>query len=666
MNALLVAARTVHFASAILLFGGLVFALFIARPGWRAGGTRSFGETGRLGRDIARIALWSAALSFASGAAWLAAEAAGMSGLPLARAISLDTLGLVLGKTVFGRLWILRCALLIGVAAVLLGGGRSTKKEPAPRWPFVALVLAAVYLASLAWAGHAAAGQGTGGWVQVISDVVHLLAAGAWLGALPGLVLLLDRAAEFDAAARATRRFSIVGMASVAALILTGFVNAWFLVGSVPALVGTPYGQLLLAKLALVVLMVSLAAVNRLRLTPRLQAKDRDARRRLRRNAIVETAAGLGVVVVVGALGVTIPGAHQSPLWPFDWTLSWEAPEASAGVRLGLAGAVALACIAAAFGFWGACTRRRGRVIAALAGLLAAVVAGAWLLAVPAYPTTYANSPVRYTTAAIVRGSDLYAENCMACHGRNGYGDGPAAASLPIKPANLVEHAGHHRAGDLFWWIGNGIPGTPMPGFAPRLSDDEIWNLIQFLRARSEAEEARSLDGSVEPWRPIVAPDFTFQLPGRAQESLSAERGRHFTLLVLYALPQAQPRLNALLANERRYADAHARVVALPMGSSSAAAPPAGKQSANDNRSIFAIASPDVVGAYALFARPDPDSRGVAPVDIELLIDREGYLRARWIGMPGAAGDPATEILRQIEWLEREPSHPPAPEGHMH
>ncbi len=666
MNALLIAARTVHFASAILLFGELVFALFIARPGWRADGTGSLGEDRRVGRDVTRIALWSAALSLASGAAWLAAEAASMSGLPLAQAISVDTLGLVLGKTVFGRLWILRFALLIGVAVLLLGGGRSMKKEPAPFLPFGALVLAAVYLASLAWAGHAGAGQGSDRWVQLVSDVVHLLAAGAWLGALPGLVRLLGGVAAFDAAVQATRRFSTVGMASVGALILTGVINALFLVGSVPALVGTRYGQLLLAKLALVVLMVSLAAVNRLRLTPRLQALDAEARRLLRRNAIVETAAGLGVVVIVGTLGVTIPGAHQSPLWPFDRTLSWEAAEDSAAVRAGLVAVGALACLAALCGFWGVRSRRRRVWTAAIIGIITAMVAGTWLLAVPAYPTTYVSSPVRYTTAAIARGSGLYAENCMLCHGRNGYGDGPVAASLPIEPANLVEHAAHHPAGDLFWWIGNGIPGTPMPAFVPRLTDPEIWNLIQFVRALSEAEEARSMSGQVEPWHPIVAPDFTFESPGHPQESLSGERGRHFTLLVLYTLPPSLPRLKALLANEGRLTRAGIRVIALSLRTSSTEAAPADSQTMNDDKSMLAVASADVAAAYTLFARTNPRLHDAEPTHAEFLIDRQGYLRARWLGIPNAATDQTSEVLHQVELLEREPVRPPAPEGHVH
>ena len=91
----------------------------------------------------------------------------------------------------------------------------------------------------------------------------------------------------------------------------------------------------------------------------------------------------------------------------------------------------------------------------------------------------------------------------------------------------------HHSVGDMFWWIAHGIPGTAMPAFAPRISDASIWTLTQFLRAQSAANDARLLTRSVEPWRPIVAPDFTFEIASRGQESLKDQRGHH-VLLVLY------------------------------------------------------------------------------------------------------------------------------------
>jgi putative copper export protein/mono/diheme cytochrome c family protein len=663
LNALLILARATHFAAVMLLFGELVFVLFVARAPRRDAGRVSPDEDFGVDRHLLVVASWSVVVSIASGAAWLAAEAADMSGLPLWEATGRNTLGLVLGTTVFGRVWILRFVLVIGIGLLLLAAARSTERQRSLRIQSGALVLAGAYLASLAWAGHAAAARGPERFVQIISDVVHLLAAGAWLGALPGLVFLLGGTHALRKAAQATRRFSIVGMVSVGALIATGFINAWFLVGSVPALIGTGYGRLLLAKLALVVLMVSLAAVNRLHLSPRLQGHAPEARRLLRHNAILETAGGIGVVAIVGSLGVTIPGAHQSPLWPFDYTLSWEPEQRSAVVRSALTAIGVLACIAAAVVVKGVHTRRRGMLIAALVGVGVSAAASAWVLAVPAYPTTYVSSPVRYTTTAISRGIVLYTENCASCHGRYGYGDGPAASSLSIKPANLVRHAAHHPAGNLFWWIKHGIPGTPMSAFASRMSDADVWNEVQFMRARSNAEEARTLTGNVGPWRPIEAPDFTFERAPHTQESLTRQRTRSATLLVFYTLPQSLARLEVLAGSSDALTSAGLRVIALPAAGSA----PRDVPQMPGTESMLAIGGSDVRKAYAMFARgPGADFVEALPEHVEFLLDGDGYLRARWIGVQAAAANRPTDLVHVVEVVNRETPHPRALAAHMH
>jgi putative copper resistance protein D len=88
----------------------------------------------------------------------------------------------------------------------------------------------------------------------------------------------------------------------------------------------------------------------------------------------------------------------------------------------------------------------------------------------------------------------LYGESCAVCHGAAGYGDGPAAADLKPKPADLTaRHAATHTAGDLYWWLSHGIKDTAMPGFKDSFNEDERWDLINFLRALSNAERARSL-----------------------------------------------------------------------------------------------------------------------------------------------------------------------------
>ena len=141
----------------------------------------------------------------------------------------------------------------------------------------------------LAWAGHGAATEDVPfDAIHLPADILHLLAAGAWLGALLPLVILLaqarrDSSPQAVAVARAaTLRFSVLGISCVGTLLVTGVVNTWFLSGSVPALLGTLYGQLLLVKIALFAAMIAVAGINQRRLLPRLADVASDAALRLR------------------------------------------------------------------------------------------------------------------------------------------------------------------------------------------------------------------------------------------------------------------------------------------------------------------------------------------------------------------------------------------------
>jgi len=122
-----------------------------------------------------------------------------------------------------------------------------------------------------------------------------------------------------DAARTATVRFSTLGIVSVGTLIVTGAINTWCLAGSVAALTETDYGLLLLGKIALFLVMVVIAAVNRLRLTPRLvrsvsRAAALGALRRISRNTLIEVVAGAAVIAIVAVLGVTPPGEIEEAM----------------------------------------------------------------------------------------------------------------------------------------------------------------------------------------------------------------------------------------------------------------------------------------------------------------------------------------------------------------
>jgi hypothetical protein len=121
-----------------------------------------------------------------------------------------------------------------------------------------------------------------------------------------------------------------------------------------------------------------------------------------------------------------------------------------------------------------------------------------------------------------------------------------------------------HRDGEHYWWIAHGIPGTSMPAFGSRLSDDDIWNVIEYLNAQVEAEEAIAMTDRIKPLRAIVAPDFAFESADRPQESMRQLRGQAAALLVLYTLPQSAPRLQQLAAEARAYARRGARVIVAP------------------------------------------------------------------------------------------------------
>ncbi len=188
-------------------------------------------------------------------------------------------------------------------------------------WIKSALVIsAAAFAGSLAFAGHAAGGLGLEAFVHQPADVVHLIAASAWVGALIPLVVLLQavgrEATPIAIARTATFRFSTLGIVAVGTLLVTGGINAWYLVGSISALTGTEYGRLLLVKIALFLVMVAIAAFNLLRLTPRIAQREsastaRHTLRQLRWNAGIEAAAGAIVLAIVAVLGTLPPAAHR-------------------------------------------------------------------------------------------------------------------------------------------------------------------------------------------------------------------------------------------------------------------------------------------------------------------------------------------------------------------
>jgi putative copper resistance protein D len=312
MIALLAAARAVHFASMAMVMGAALFQYLVAEPAFRTaaiGGSAS----ARTYRATLATILWSGfALAVLSGAAWLLALAAKIGGQGPPIATSGGVAWVLLTETQFGHFWIAR-AFLAGLLFCALWLAKPSDAET--RFGQGLMTLAAMCLmGSLAWSGHAAGSPGIIGDIHRIADVLHVVAAGAWLGGLLPLSLLFVLAIRqtdpslVSTMQVATRRFSTLGLLSVGTLLATGLVNTWMLAGSLPALVETDYGRLLLLKIALFVAMVAIASINRLRLTPELPKTE--AVHNLDRNTRGELALGLAIIAIVSILGVLPPAVH--------------------------------------------------------------------------------------------------------------------------------------------------------------------------------------------------------------------------------------------------------------------------------------------------------------------------------------------------------------------
>ncbi len=537
------------------------------------------------------------AVAVIAGLVWLVAEAASMA--------SAETLAelwqaapIVAFETRFGRFLLLRTALLV-LAAVCARAWRGAV-------PAATLAAAAVGLQ--AWTGHAAAIEGQAGDWLAATETLHLLAAGAWIGALPALLLTLVSATPADAE-RSARHFTWLGIPAVLVLAATGLVQAQPLVGGLPGLFGTAYGHIALLKIALFAAMVGLAALNRFSLVARKQA--------LCVSVGIETAMGAAVLIAAAFLANDIPGAHATPDWPFGSRPNWAALN-DWPVGLALAG-TALAFLLAGWGLW------RRRIAPFAVGIILAVLTLPHLapLLTDAYPTSFAHPPDGFSTAAIAAGADAFAAHCASCHGTGGAGNGPVSANLKVPPADLTApHLLAHTEGDLFWFISTGFKAPDgqvvMPAFAAVLPEEIRWDLVDAILARNAG--ARFAAGTWQP--PIRAPNFSVSCGGQSE-----------TLADLVGQPVR------LLAGADSAAIADARIVRL--------------SGAPDEAADCVATSHGAALAYGLLIGATPKA--------EFLIDAQGWLRAYWQPENAAA------LRTRLAAIRAAPIALPAmASGHMH
>ena len=305
----LIVARFLHYAATTILAGLSFFPLYAYIDG----------EPEALRHWRRKWFTRTSVAVLVSGLCWFAFAAANMSG-DISDLADAETLEAVAGGTSFGILWTLRmllAALTVGVAGWCL-----RSRKTARHCNLVMALLAGLLLVSLAGTGHTQIEEGWRGVIHVISDGGHLLAAGAWLGGLIPLAIILHRSVMTGVVSKNVDqillRFSAMGYIVVATLIGSGLINGWFLVGALPGLFHTTYGQILLGKLTLLGGMLALAAANRFWLVPAMgsgatNGSDGSAiwSARLRTHVLGELFLGWVVILAVSILGTMQPAVGQ-------------------------------------------------------------------------------------------------------------------------------------------------------------------------------------------------------------------------------------------------------------------------------------------------------------------------------------------------------------------
>ena len=591
--------RGAHVAALVSLFGTLVLLTLVVPSAMAEAAT----EAPRLRQRLLRVARFSTACALIIGIAWLVVETMVIAGVASVT-LTLQALPVVALHTQFGRWLLLRCIVLVVVVPML---------RPSRTGIILAAVMAAIALALQPMLGHASAIGGSVGTTLIISEVMHLLAAGMWLGGLLPLFITIGTLPH-NAAATACQRFTPIGLSAVLMLGGTAVIQVAEFMGGPPGLFGTGYGHIALVKLGLFVVLLALAALNRLALTDRLAGTAADsARRHMRLSIATEAVLGALVVITASFLASHPPGTHEQPVWPFAWRPSlsvFDEPDLRDELIVALLALGPAVVIAIAGVVW---RRIRWPALALALIIVALAISHLDLFFVAAYPTSFFTSPTEFATTAIVHGGQLYAANCAVCHGSEGHGDGAVMQSLPTAAADLTaEHFWAHSDGELFWYISHGFEasggGVAMPGFSGKLSSEARWDLIDYLRAHNAGESMRTTGRWAHP---LPVPQFDANCADGRSIDLDDLRGRMLRIVAV--------------------SDDDGATVSTPLADTGITTIVLTRKPAAPAEPGTCVASePETWPAFAILLGVASD----ALAGEQVLVDQNGWLRARW--QPGA------------------------------
>lgn len=533
---------------------------------------------------------------------------------------------------------------LLAQTVLLLGAWACFHWRP---WHWSVWLLVLMVMAGMAFSGHVVSSAESP--TLSIMSVLHVVLAQLWLG---GVWAMLDAARQPVVLHGAWRErlalFSKWALPGMGLLLFSGVMLSRWSVATWPGLLATPYGWLLLTKLMLVA--STLWCAWQLR-----QWLSKPMAKHLMAQAWLSSEAGLGLGVVLCAsvLAVTVPAAHDTVVWPwaFRWApaLAWKQdPTPTTHALLWALAALLLAVLS-----W-AVLRRSQQVMArgflALGGLVSLGLALP-ATTIPAYPTTYMHSSARLDADSVMAGQALYRQFCTDCHGPHGLGDGPVAKLNKLPAANLTEpHVSWHTHGDMFWWLSHGRGA--MPGFASVLSVDERWHLINYLIALSLGYESRTITDKPAPFNPwLPSIDFRFQMDKNNYMSLSEWRGLHPVHLIIVNQKSELQRVRDLLQNMQGFPAQLVVVVPEALWLQGLLKGPCEAIWVTDTQGVIAKAWSQY---RRTLAAPDFQNEETDVARMEFLIDRYGFVRARWRSDEPRSGLSLKELQAAYDSLSAE------------
>lgn len=587
----------------------------------------------------------------------------------------------IVQQTRVGHMWATRAVFALILLAVIL----YLQHVYRVRWHYILCAgAAALPLIAGSLVSHSAAEEMS--VISILPYALHILLAGIWFGALPAFLLIIFSKKEPDKpldllSIESLKKFSSIALPAMVIIIATGVIVADRMIEEdYHALVASSYGWLINIKLSVLAIVLVIAYRARSKWLPLFTQTSnveqvQSGGEHLKKWVGIEFVLAVILVLLATILANTIPAKHAMvENWPYSFRFSIDATWDEPNVPLFFWSGVALFLMAAGSIWLGIKNNweKKKKIGIPVALVVASAAVALPPLAIDAYPETYQNTPVPFDAISISNGSVFFAENCTTCHGPQGKGNGIAAKAFNPPPADLLTepHTARHTAGDFFHWLTYGIAETGMPGFSSNLTEEDRWDVVNYMHAMSRGYQARLLSPQVVAEKPSIGPPiFSYFAHDGSSGYLKDFRQKKNVVLVLFTWPQSDERLEELKAAYSRLSELNTIVLAVPMNQL-------------DNQEIMEIAEDipfpvvtegalEIKNSYILYRRtlthPDILGEGIIPEHLEFLIDRFGYLRARWIpGIDENGWEDINFLTRQLVQLNSEKEILPPPSDHVH